>query len=90
MKISKEQQDLQMTVYGDKLKHVEGFAYLGGQITENGRCDADIKRRTGLTFGMFNNLSHIWTCHNLTLKITLQLSESMVMPVLLYSSKCLT
>jgi hypothetical protein len=45
MTISKEHQDLQITVRGNKLEQVKEFVYLGGQISQEGKCEPDIKRR---------------------------------------------
>ena len=39
---------------------------------------------------MFNKLTNIWNCHNLTRNIKLQVFESMVIPVLMYGSECWT
>ena len=75
MTISKEQQDLQITVRGNKLEQVKEFVYLGGQISQDGRCQSDIKRRVGLTWAVFNKLANIWNCHNLTLKSCRCLSQ---------------
>jgi hypothetical protein len=83
MTISKEQQDLQTTVRGNKLEQVKEFVYLGGQISQDGRCESDIKRRIGLTWAVFNKLTNIWN-----LKIKLQVFESMVILVLMYDSEC--
>ena len=33
---------------GEVIKHVERFSYLGSFLTSNGRCDTEIKRRTGI------------------------------------------
>jgi Reverse transcriptase (RNA-dependent DNA polymerase) len=91
MTISKEQQqNLQITINGNKLKQVKEFVYLGGQITQDGRCESDIKRRIVLTWAVFNKLTNIRNCHNLTMEIKLQVYESMVIPVLLYGSECWT
>jgi exonuclease III len=92
MTISKEPQDLglQITVKGNKLEQVKEFVYLGGQISQDGRCESDIKRRIGLTWAVFNKLSNIWNCHNLTLKIKMQVFEAMVVPVLMHGSECWT
>ena len=59
MKISKEQQDLQITVNGKQLDQIKEFVYLGSQIAQDGRCESDIKRRIGLTWTVFNKLTNI-------------------------------
>ena len=92
MTISKEQQqqDLRIAVNGNKLEQVKEFVYLGGQISQDGRCESDIKRRIGLTWAVFNKLTNIWNCRNLTMEIKLQVFEAMVIPVLMYGSECWT
>ena len=90
MKISRQYQDLQITVKGNKLEQAKELVYLGGQISQDRRCESDIRRRIGLTWAVFNKLSNIWNCHNLTLEIKLQVFESMVIPVLMYGSECWT
>lgn len=90
MAISKEQKDLQIMVNGNQLEQVKEFVYLGGQISQDGKCVADIKRRIGLTWAVFSKLQNIWNCHNLTLEIKLKVHESMVIPVLMYGSECWT
>ena len=72
------------------MEQVKEFVYLGGQISQDGRCESDIKRRIGLTWAVFNKLSNIWNCHNLTLKIKMQVFEAMVVPVLMHGSECWT
>jgi hypothetical protein len=76
MTVSKEQLDLQIIVRSNKLEQVKEFVYLGGQISQDGKCESDIKRRVGLTWAVFNKLTNIWNCHNLTLKIKLHVFES--------------
>jgi len=97
--ISNVQQDLQIMVSGNKLEQVKEFVYLGGQISPDGRCEVDIKRRTGQTWAVFNKLVNIQNSHKLTLKTKLhkltlktklQVSESMVISVLMYCSECWT
>jgi len=37
-----------VTVNGDKLEQVDQFSYLGSLITQDSRCDKEVKRRIGI------------------------------------------
>ena len=43
--ISKQQQYINISIGGTKLLQVEQFVYLGGTITQSGKCTEDIKNR---------------------------------------------
>ena len=43
-----------VTVNGDKLEQVDQFSYLGSLITQDGRCDKEIKRRIGISKKRFS------------------------------------
>src|SRR6218665_1753261 len=42
------------------LEQVTRFVYLGGLITEDGRCEEDVKRRIGLACAAFGGLGKMW------------------------------
>jgi len=42
-----------ITVNVDKLKQVDQFIYLGSLISQDGRCDKEIKRRIGISNNIF-------------------------------------
>ena len=60
--------------------------YLGGVITENGRCMKDIKRRIGLASAMFGTMSkmEVEQYNNINVKIY----GAYVIPVIVYGSEC--
>ena len=91
MNISKEQQqDLQITVNGTQSEQVKEFCLSRKSDCTRCECESDINRRIGLTWAVFNKLTNIWNCRNLTREIKLQVYESMVIPVLIYGSECWT
>jgi hypothetical protein len=51
MVVGKRREELQIRIENGILEQVTKFVYLGGLITEDGRCEEDIKRRIGLAFG---------------------------------------
>ena len=59
-------------------------------MSQDGRCEADIKRRIGLTYAVFNKLANIWNCNRLAMGIKVQVYKAMVLPVLIYGSKSWT
>jgi len=48
-----------ITVNGDKLKQVDQFIYLGSLISQNGRCDKEIKRRIGISKNIFHSMKKV-------------------------------
>ena len=70
------------------LEQVTEFVYLGGTITEDGRCTKDIKRRIGLACAMFGRLSKMWKTDSISTRTKMKLYGALVMPVLLYGLEC--
>ena len=42
------------------LEQVTRFVYQGGLITEDGRCEEDVKQRIGLACAAFGRLGKLW------------------------------
>ena len=53
MAIGKQHEELQLRLGTGVLEQVTRFVYLGGLITEDGRCEEDVKRRIGLACAAF-------------------------------------
>ena len=64
------------------MEQVSEFVYLGGLITEDGRCTKDIKRRIILASAMFGKLSRMWKTTNIATKTKTKLYKAFVTPVL--------
>jgi Reverse transcriptase (RNA-dependent DNA polymerase) len=90
MAVSKEERSLKISIKGQDLEQVKEFVYLGGVVSQDGRCEADIKRRIGLAYAVFNRLVNIWNCNRLAMGIKVQVYKAMVLPVLLYGSESWT
>ena len=88
MSIGKEHEEVKITVGGNQLEQVPEFVYLGAVISEDGSCEADIKRRIGLAAGTFGSLTTVWKAKNITIKTKEKVYETMVVPILLYGSEC--
>ena len=59
MTIGKQHENIQIKL-GEVLEHVTKFAYLGGTLTEDGRCMEDIRRRIDLACSAFGTLDNMW------------------------------
>ena len=69
MAISKEERSLKISIKGQDLEQVKELVYLDGVVSQDGKCEGDIKRRIGLTYAVFNKLANIWNCNRLAMGI---------------------
>lgn len=90
MAVGDDHRQLHIQINGKDLEQVKEFVYLGGVVSDDGRCIADIKRRIGLTYAAFNKIGNIWNCRSLSLEIKRKVFESLIAPILLYGSECWT
>ena len=88
MIIGKQHKELKVTLDGRILEQVTKFVYLGGLITEDGKCTEDIKRRIGLACAVFGTLGKMWRTKSISIKTKMKLYGTLVVPVLLYGSEC--
>src|SRR4029077_20838818 len=62
MKVSKNVGgDLNITINGNRIEEVSCFKYLGSTMTEDGRCEIEIKTRIALAKEAFNNRKELLT-----------------------------
>ena len=66
--VSKEPEQMNITIGSQTLEQVKSFTYLGGVMTENALSDQDIKRRIGLACAAMNTLNSIWTAKDITVQ----------------------
>src|SRR6218665_3678861 len=88
MTIGKHQKTVEIKIEGQTLEQVTEFIYLGGMITEDGRCTKDIKRRIGLASAMFGTMNKVWRSNNITTATKVKLYGTFVIPVMMYGSEC--
>ena len=69
---------------GETAETVKDFIFLGSQITADGDCSHEIKRR--LLFGRkaMTNLDSIFKSRDITLPTKVRLAKAMVFPVVMY------
>ena len=73
-----------------KIKQVQKFKYLGSVLTEDGKCDAEIKRRIGLAKDAFQKLSKVLRDRKVSRTTKKRVLYCYVIPVLLYGSESWT
>ena len=69
-------------VKNQTIKQVSSFNYLGSTITEDARCDKEIKRRITIAKSAFSKLDKILRNVSLSMKIRLRMLNCYIHPVL--------
>ena len=80
MVVSKYQNviDSGITLKGNPIKQVENFKYLGTWITNDGKCDKEIKTRIAMAKETFYKLNNIFHNHNIRLSTKLNLLNTCI------------
>ena len=91
MVISREKVNPRVSIkIGNKeLKQVENFVYLGSNISSDGRCATEIKRRIGQAKSAFNNMKELLK-GDISLRLRKRLLKCYVWSVLLYGCEAWT
>ena len=69
---------------GESVETVSGFISLGSNITADGDCSHEIKRRLLLGRKVMTNLDSIFKSRDITLLTKVHLVKAMVFPVVMY------
>ena len=75
---------------GETMKIVTDFLFLGSQITADGDCSHEIKRRLLLGRKVMTNLDSILKSRDITLPTKVRLVKAMVFPVVMYGCESWT
>ena len=75
---------------GETVETVADFIFLGSQITADGDCSHEIKRRLLLRRKVMTNLDGILKSRNITLSTKVHLVKAMVFPVVMYGCESWT
>ena len=75
---------------GETVETVSEFIVLGSQITADGDCSHEIKRRLLLARKVMSNLDSIFKSRNITLPTKVCLVKAMVFPVVMYGCESWT
>ena len=71
------------SIYGETVETVTDFIFLGSEITADGDCSHEIKRRLLLGRKAMTNLDSILKSRDITLSTKVRLVKAMVFPVVL-------
>src|SRR6218665_3523329 len=88
MAIGKQHEELHVRLGTGVLEQVTRFVYLGGLITEDGRCEEDVKRIIGQACAAFGGLGKMWREKSISIATKMKLYYALVVPVLRYGSEC--
>ena len=69
---------------GERVETVSDFIFLGSQITADGDCSHEIKRRLLLGRKVMTNLDSIFKSRDITFPTKVRLVKAMVFPVVMY------
>ena len=68
-----EEQVLNIQIHGEILQQVEHYQYLGHIITNDGRCETEVKKRIGIAKSTFNDMRKILTSKQITNKLKMRI-----------------
>ena len=90
MRISiKKNKKITVIIEGMKLKQVQSFCYLGSIITEEGRCEKEIRCRIGMAKGKFLE-NRILLTNSISTDTKISLIKALIWSVALYASEAWT
>ena len=70
------------------IKQVKKFNYLGSLITEDGKCDQEIRKRIGMAKDAFEKLGSIMKNNKISMKTKIRMMNCYVFSILTYGSEC--
>jgi len=87
MVIGKKHEDINIQLWNSTLEQVEDFVYLGSLLTEDEKCEKDMRRRSSLASAMVGKLNRIWKSSNISLRTKIKVYKALVIPVFTYGSE---
>ena len=75
---------------GETVETVSDFIFMGSQITADGDCSHEIKKRLLLGRKVMSNLDSIFKSRDITLSTKVRLVKAMVFPVVMYGCESWT
>ena len=85
-----EQLPVSISLRGDTLNQVSSFKYLGSLVSEDGKCDPDIRVRTGMAKTAFGQLRKILTSLAINIRTRVRVLKAYVWSVLLFGCEAWT
>jgi len=80
---------LRIVVNSKELESVTQFCYLGSMVTEDCRCECEVRRRIALTKEAFNKKKELM-CGSLSLQLKKRIYKAFVWSIALYGSETWT
>ena len=77
-------------VDGVTLEQVDKYTYLGQVITEDGRCEVEIRRRIQIAKTNFLKMKNILTSRKLSIELRMKIMDCYILSSLLYASETWT
>ena len=77
-------------IVGETMETVRDFSFLVSEITADGDCSHEIKRRLLLGRKVMTNLDSILKSRDITLSTKFHLVKAMISPVVMYGCECWT
>ncbi|KAI5738724.1 hypothetical protein M8J77_010460 [Diaphorina citri] len=90
MVVSLNERITNVQLENENLKQIKEFTYLGGKITQDGRCKREIESRIQQAKIAFNKKAKIFESPNIDLEVRKNLIKSFVWSVLLYGCETWT
>ena len=78
-----------MRIYA-KLEQVTSFSYLGHIITDDGRSEAEIKKRIAMAKNAFNSMKSVLTSREINNALKMRIVKCYVYSTLLYGAEAWT
>ena len=82
MWVGKQREELNIRLEGKDIKQVNNFVYLGGNISENGRVDVEVRRRIQAGVNAWRNVEGVMMDRKISRK--LKVLDSCVVPASTY------
>ena len=82
-------QETNIMISGSRIEQVKSFKYLGSTMTEDGRCETDIKVRIALAKEAFSKRGELLT-KSFRKEVKKMMVKTLVWSTLLYGSETLT
>lgn len=72
------------------LEVTDNFVYLGSNISNNGSCEPEIRRRIGMAKGAMSQLDKIWKDKNISMNTKSNLVRTLVFSIFIYGAETWT
>ena len=82
-----KEKNIAIDVDGQELEQVRDFRYIGQIITDDSRCDKEIKRRIAITRSNFINMKDVLATRKLKWDTRMRLVRCYMLATLLYASE---